>query len=344
MSDTPTLDFDALVKPIPNAEHQGGVPLPGVLQTELERLRKASPAAADAAGGARPAPDLRAVLADATEAFTATSKDIGLLVRIVEANTVVNGAAGLRDGLKLAVRVVQECWDWVHPLPKRPDDASRGNRFKWLNSSAAGAEFPNTVQAMRVVTCGADGFGYFDSLNPARVADLDAALSQCNDAALRANYRALVAAAAALDELAKELKKRLGAENAPDFTGPPVANDLNLGAAVRNCVQFVSGVATKRGVTLDEQPTAAPPADGQPTSPPPPARPAAESREGLYQQLERIAAALKRIEPHSPVPFLIERCVKLGQLPFPDLMRAVIKDGGALTELDRLLGLEAKKG
>jgi hypothetical protein len=32
--------------------------------------------------------------------------------------------------------------------------------------------------------------------------------------------------------------------------------------------------------------------------------------------------------------------VKLGALPFPDLMRAIIRENGVLDELDRLLGVE----
>src|SRR5436190_117277 len=69
----------------------------------------------------------------------------------------------------------------------------------------------------------------------------------------------------------------------------------------------------------------------------------AGTREGLYRQLEQIAAALRRVEPHSPVPFILERCVRLGALPFPDLMRAMIQENAALDALDRLLGIEKKE-
>jgi hypothetical protein len=40
------------------------------------------------------------------------------------------------------------------------------------------------------------------------------------------------------------------------------------------------------------------------------------------------------------VPFMIERCVKLGTMPFPSLMRAIIRESGTLDELDRIMGLE----
>ena len=53
----------------------------------------------------------------------------------------------------------------------------------------------------------------------------------------------------------------------------------------------------------------------------------------MYQQIAEIAEALRRLEPHSPIPYLLERCVKLGALPFPELMREVIREA---TTLDRM--------
>ena len=340
MSSEPTLDLDALTRPIPNAAAPGGVPLPAALRSELERLRKAAPASADGATpGQRPAPDFRAVRDDAVAALTNTSKDIGILVRLIEANTRLHGAAGLRDGLALATRLVADGWDWLHPIPKEADDPARGNRFKWLNNAADGqAEFPQTVQALPLVACGSERFSYFDTLDPVRRAELDAAVGQCDDPALLVTRQEIADAEAALAALAKELKKRLGSENAPDLTG---TDPLNLGTAVRNCRQFVESVVTRRGLTTAkaDSPTDAATPTGDPTATP--ARPAGgETREALYGQLERIAGALKRIEPHSPVPFLLERCVKLGKLPFPELMQAILRDSGALSELDRLIGRE----
>ena len=336
MSADPTLDITALIQPVPNAAAPGGVPLVASLRSELERLRKPAPASADGAPpGQRPAPDFHAIRADAIDALTNTSKDIGLLVRLIEANTRVSGMAGLRDGLALAARLVAECWDWLHPIPKDAEDAGRGNRFKWLNNAADGqAEFPQTVQGLPLVSCGGERFSYFDTLDPARQAELDAALGQCDDKALLVTRQELADADAALTALAKELKTRLGSENAPDLTG----NDpLSLGTAMRNCRNFVESVVARRGLANAGGETAGQTSTGGAT-PTTAARPLdGDSRAALYGQLERIAGALKRIEPHSPVPYLLERCVKLGALPFPELMQALIRDGGVLSELDRLI-------
>ena len=120
---------------------------------------------------------------------------------------------------------------------------------------------------------------------------------------------------------------------------PDLSNDAvgGLGSAVLQCEDFVRGVARVKGVPLDATPDASTPAEATSVAAVPTA--ATGGRERLYRQLSQIADALKRIEPHSPIPYLLERCVKLGAMPFPDLMREVIRESGTIDELDRLLGL-----
>ena len=42
-----------------------------------------------------------------------------------------------------------------------------------------------------------------------------------------------------------------------------------------------------------------------------------DSRAQVYQQLAQAAAMLQRLEPHSPIPYLINRAVELGACPSP---------------------------
>jgi len=51
---------------------------------------------------------------------------------------------------------------------------------------------------------------------------------------------------------------------------------------------------------------------------------------------------LERMEPHSPVPYLIRRAVALGALPFPEMMKALMREEfqQALNEMNRELGIK----
>jgi type VI secretion system protein ImpA len=63
------------------------------------------------------------------------------------------------------------------------------------------------------------------------------------------------------------------------------------------------------------------------------------TRTEVYRQLRQAAVVLRKLEPHSPVPYIIERAIALGDLPFPEMIRRLIRDTNALTELNRELGL-----
>ena len=65
----------------------------------------------------------------------------------------------------------------------------------------------------------------------------------------------------------------------------------------------------------------------------------AGSREQAYRQLAQAAAVLRQLEPHSPIPYLIQRAVELGNLPFPQLMRALIREATVVEQLNRELGI-----
>ena len=75
-----------------------------------------------------------------------------------------------------------------------------------------------------------------------------------------------------------------------------------------------------------------------------PSRPRYGTREDIYKELATAADALERLEPHSPVPFLVRRAVELGALPFPLLMQALIRDAGVLSEMNRELGIKQAEG
>ena len=67
---------------------------------------------------------------------------------------------------------------------------------------------------------------------------------------------------------------------------------------------------------------------------------AMQSRAQVYARLAEAADVLAQIEPHSPIPYLLRRAVQLGDLSFPELMKALISDSSVRSDLGRSLGIE----
>ncbi len=66
---------------------------------------------------------------------------------------------------------------------------------------------------------------------------------------------------------------------------------------------------------------------------------ALDSRGAAYRQLTQAAEYLQQTEPHSPIPYLVHRAVKLGQLPFPKLVQQLVREEGILNEPCREFGI-----
>lgn len=63
------------------------------------------------------------------------------------------------------------------------------------------------------------------------------------------------------------------------------------------------------------------------------------SREEAYQMLRQVADYLQRTEPHSPVPYLLERAWAWGHTPLPELLQELISGDESARRLWRQLGV-----
>jgi type VI secretion system protein ImpA len=333
----PTIDLDELTKPVPG-DSPAGVPLPDAARRDLDSWRK-EPDPDFPETSNLPPPEWGKVISKASDLLANTGKDLTAAVRLVEALTKRHGTAGLRDGLTLLHKLATDCWEFVHPIPEPGgDQEDRLNRVNWLNDSGKGGRFPMTVLRMPVLkTNRGETFAAVDWMDPERRTQVDEATPNITIDGLRAAAGELKEVQDTLRQLAKTLDEKMGAES-PDLNDD---NSGGLGQAVAKCIEFIRGVADRKGVSLDDAPPSdddTPAATGGGGNDGAPAA-VGGGRDQLYRQLGQIAAALRRMEPHSPVPYLIERCVKLGNMAFPDLIRDVVSDSGVHAELDRLLGL-----
>jgi type VI secretion system protein ImpA len=104
--------------------------------------------------------------------------------------------------------------------------------------------------------------------------------------------------------------------------------------AIEDCqtvVQWIRQENSGGGSAAADGEAAAPTAGGGAA----PATGAATTREGADRQLEAAADALARVEPHSPVPYLVKRAVQLKDIRFPELVEQLTKDANVLEFLKR---------
>jgi type VI secretion system protein ImpA len=69
-----------------------------------------------------------------------------------------------------------------------------------------------------------------------------------------------------------------------------------------------------------------------------------QSRDDAYSRLAEISEFLRKLEPHSPVPYLLQRAIAWGGLNFSELLPELLRDQAALQEVGDLLRLSGSNG
>jgi type VI secretion system protein ImpA len=262
--------------------------------------------------------------------------------RLTEALVKLYDFAGLRDGLRLLQLLAGECWDRVYPSVEDGDLEVRAGPFNWLDVPDRGARFPTTIRTVPIIFGEgaryslADRAQILQGKGPVSAEELQRLMAAMPLGTAKQAVEDLDQGLETLAELTQTLNEKMG-PLAPSFTG--------LRPAVEECRFVLHEIVQRREEAAGvggEAPGAdgaapaggagGPAAGGEPR--------ALASRAEAYRQLAQAAAVLKQLEPHSPIPYLVQRAVELGSLPFPDLIRALIRDANVLTELNRELGIK----
>jgi type VI secretion system protein ImpA len=364
------LDPEPLLAPIPGPSPAGRrlSPLDGRKLKDLredidpEREKEAAEGISDPAARAaelarigtlkRKRPQWAEVVAFGTDYLATKGKDLDAAVAVVEGATVLDGFAGLRDGLRLVRRLCEECWDRMHPEIDDPDDPdaveARTRRLGVLGDDRTPPFFPNTVRAVPLLRP-ADGPAItaaaclprpgFRGTEPPEVSH-EAFLAAVATApaweldAVRAAAADLASAREEVAVLDRVLEAKAG-KMAPSLAG--------LRKAIEDCEFRLAAILGPPAETPAAEPPAAESPAGAPTPTPDaaavaPAGPAIRSREDVYLRLAELLELLERYDPHSPVPFLIRRAIEMRGMRFPELVDALTRDAGVMSFLRTPLG------
>jgi len=269
----------------------------------------------------------------AQDTLTRTSKHLRPAARLTEALTKLHGFAGLRDGVKSLRRLVEDCWDRLNPPIAEPDDLERrAADLHWLDDAERGARFPYTVRFVPVF--GATPEHSLFDMQRSRDGQGSMPWDEFQKTIQQSQLSSFQTGTEDLEETLQEMDLLAKALTARMLAAAPAM--VSLRHAVGECYSLMRQInAQYNPVAVSNGGDSIGP-DGEPVAG------RIHSREQAYRQLAAAAATLRQLEPHSPIPYLVDRCISLGALPFPELIRELVRDANVIEELNRLMGIKPK--
>ncbi|KKB61228.1 type VI secretion protein [Robbsia andropogonis] len=297
-----------------------------------------------------------------TEMLMYESKDIQLLAWLYEAQLKQYGIAGIAPTLVLLCEMISRYWDHIHPSPSQGDYEHRANLIRSISDkNLAALRLAPLIQLEDGKTyCWADWerAHYHERARGGSRSDVDtesatlAQLQEALDATSAADFLELRArlsdALNRIDEMNTVLDQRFEGE------APSLHKTTELLGSIRS---LVDGELHKQGVPLK------PPAVHEPlaagvgldsaetyTAPPPPVSGTPETlavatavrdRADAYARLKEIAEFLIRLEPHSPVPYLVLRATLWGRMNTTELYQEVFMRLGGQLNIFEMVGIES---
>ena len=345
MPSPPILDFDALIAPI-RGDEPAGTSVPFAVTQQLEEMRKEiDPDSFSKDDPTRPEAkkaDWRGTIELTQETLRNTSKDLLIAARLTEALAKVHGFAGLRDGLRLFRLLAETGWDRLLPAIEAEDDLEiRAARFNGLDDKDKGARFPGALRLVPLLDPDGQRYGWQHwkdsqaSKSKITAADIERAIQVTPLAKCQLVLEDIEDSSKELSGLTQVLSQKMATPSknyAPGLVG--------IREAISDCRTLAQQILQKKGggKTAAPQSDTPEPAIAQATRPP--SEPRLETRAEIYASVAEAAAKLQQIEPHSPIPYLLNRAVELGTLPFPDLMKSLILNADVLKVMNRELGIK----
>jgi type VI secretion system protein ImpA len=309
--------------------------------------------------------DWPGVAALCTTVLNKRSKDLRVAGWWTDAITRTQGLPGLAAGLTLVARLIDDRWDTLHPQIEDGDVEPRVGNLHWLLArvevlcrlapittpmrgrrlslididAARARQQAISKGTLDVKTAKAEGAVLLDELQrhitstgatafddtQAQIKAVQSALLSLQtsvDARLGVDGPGFVAARKAVD-VAVDAIARLGRDSGfgAANASPTGHSDEAFGASVGN------GAGGSQG-------SGAGGIGGGPVT----------TRAQALQQLREVAGFFRRTEPHSPVAYLADKAARWGDMPLHAWLRAVLKDGGTLAQLEEILGVEPLPG
>lgn len=300
--------------------------------------------------------DWETVIEIGTEALTTKTKDLQIAAWMAQALSKLHGFPGLRDSLSL-IRELLECfWDSIYPEIEDEDLEFRGSPLEWMNQSIAilvkqipitqsntetDYSFLHWEEAQAVENLGRQS----EEAMEAAVAEGKITGKQFDDAAtftpkdfyenIGEDVQACVENYEQLEQLVDE---RFG-DQAPSLR--------QIKEAIQACQTLVNSLLKKKRQAepdVEEQEAVA--VEGEAVAGDSETRVISSrvagpirTREEAFKRLSEVANYLQKVDPHSPVAYLVQRAVSWGRMSLTDLLKELVRNDEQRYEIYELLGL-----
>jgi type VI secretion system protein ImpA len=279
----------------------------------------------------------------------ARSRDLRIAVILCLAWLRSKGLVGFHDGLSLIVALLQQFGDQIHPVPDKPGDEVRQNVLSNL-AAPLGNDTPyQFVKYLRETTLCRSATGTCYSLadvfraESAPPAGVDPAHTAPASALIAATFRATPANQ--IDQVARHIEESLELVGRIEIlsAGPqgqlPAVSLGSLRGVLTEMIGVVQLYRAAKANPVEAKVEPAPTTGGVPASSVPST--GIQSRTEADAALEAVCEYLRRNEPSSPVPLLIERARRLLRLDFLESMRDLAPD--SIERFNTLFGLKNRE-
>jgi len=241
-------------------------------------------------------------------------------------------------------QLVDQCWDRVNPAIEDGDLEARAGPFNWLGYEDKGARFPTTLRRVPLLLDEKPGqrekariYGWLE-WRQSQEGKGEVSRDAIDKAIMATPREHCQMIEEDLNQSVEEVKQLLQVLNAKmGSTAPGLVDFRQALEDNRKLVQQI--MQQKGGGDLEDGGGESESGDGAGGGAPT----RGGSRTEAYRQLAQAAALLRQLEPHSPIPYLVQRAVELGSMPFPQLIRALIREPNILSELNRELGIKQEE-
>lgn len=368
MATPPVLDIESLINPISEENAVGQDPRlddsPTSVYYQIKDVRNQARAAERKAlmYGEEDESDWSPIGDMAPELLANLAKDLEVGAYLTETLVRERGFAGLRDAFTLLAELIERYGDEIYPLPDEDGIETRVAPLAGLNGE--GGDGTLIAPIARIPITSSTSMGQFDSVDLQQSKNLDNLSSEARDQQVQEGVPEFSVVMTAIHETSDQFYVNLledldGANEAFERLNrvcdekygrdaPPSSAISNAIAEVRKTLmglvgsRIASSAPEEEISDVDEEehtPGGSPSSAGKAGPSASIASASIQNREEAFRGILRVAEFFKKTEPHSPIPFALERIVRWGRMPLPQLLKELIQDEGSIDQMFKLVGI-----